>query len=227
MQTLVRVVIAVALGLVLGSILTVVLQRVPAPGTMARAETPRVTSTWALLIDAATAGLFVGAVLTFDDPAVATVMAAFFWVMLAVALIDARHRLIPNRIVYPALAGFGVAVTALALAGMADLVHAVVGFAVYGGALLLVALLSGAMGMGDVKLAALIGLVLGAFGLRLVAVAAAVAIVGVGAASILALVVWRRGRKSTIPFGPFLAAGAVVSALVAGPITDTYLRLTA
>jgi leader peptidase (prepilin peptidase)/N-methyltransferase len=79
------------------------------------------------------------------------------------------------------------------------------------------------MGMGDVKLAALIGLVLGSLGLRYVGVAAGAAIVLGGVGAIVALLLGR-GRKSAIPFGPYLAAGAVVSAFWGGPIADWYLR---
>ena len=62
------------------------------------------------------------------------------------------------------------------------------------------------MGMGDVKLAAVIGLVLGSLGLRFVGVAAGAAIVlgGLGGLAALAM---GKGRKSAIPFGPYLAAG--------------------
>ena len=63
------------------------------------------------------------------------------------------------------------------------------------------------LGMGDVKLTALIGLVMGAFGLRYVGVAAGAAILLGGVGGILALI-GGKGRKSAIPFGPFLTAGA-------------------
>ncbi len=71
------------------------------------------------------------------------------------------------------------------------------------------ALISRGMGMGDVKLAGLIGIVMGAIGLRYVGVAAGAAVLLGGVGGILALAVGR-GRKSAIPFGPYLAAGAVV-----------------
>ena len=77
-----------------------------------------------------------------------------------------------------------------------------IGFAAFGGGLFLVALVSGGMGMGDVKLAALIGLVLGSLGLRYVGVAAGAAIALGGASARWSR--WPRGegRKSAIPFGP-------------------------
>jgi leader peptidase (prepilin peptidase) / N-methyltransferase len=81
------------------------------------------------------------------------------------------------------------------------------------------------MGMGDVKLAALIGLVLGSLGLAYVAVAAGVGIVVGGLGAIVAMAAFRLGRKQHIPFGPFLAGGAAVAALAGRPIADLYLSL--
>jgi leader peptidase (prepilin peptidase)/N-methyltransferase len=78
------------------------------------------------------------------------------------------------------------------------------------------------MGMGDVKLAALIGLVLGSLGLRFVGVAAGAAI-GLGGLGGLAALAMGKGRKSKIPFGPYLAAGAVVAGLWGEPLADWYI----
>jgi leader peptidase (prepilin peptidase)/N-methyltransferase len=83
----------------------------------------------------------------------------------------------------------------------------------------------GGLGMGDVKLAALIGLVLGSMGLSLVGVAAFLGIVGGGLAAVGAMAILRYGRKRQIPFGPFLAGGAAVTALVGAPIASAYLSL--
>jgi leader peptidase (prepilin peptidase)/N-methyltransferase len=102
---------------------------------------------------------------------------------------------------------------------------AAIGFAAFGGGLLVVALIAPrGMGMGDVKLAALIGLVLGAVGLRYVAVAAALAVLLGGVGACLALAIGR-GRRSTIPFGPYLAGGAAAAALFGGPVANWYLGL--
>jgi len=111
---------------------------------------------------------------------------------------------------------------------LADGIHAPVrgllGALAYGGGLFVVAFASGGMGMGDVKLAAVIGLVLGAVDLGAVAAAAAAAIVVGGAAAIVAVA---RGaeRRSMIPFGPSIAIGAVVGAFWGPQIADAYLRL--
>jgi leader peptidase (prepilin peptidase)/N-methyltransferase len=80
------------------------------------------------------------------------------------------------------------------------------------------------MGMGDVKLAGLIGMVLGSIGFDLVAVAAGMGILLGGAGAVVALLAGA-GRKSAIPFGPFLAAGAVIAVFVGHQIADAYLNL--
>jgi leader peptidase (prepilin peptidase) / N-methyltransferase len=77
--------------------------------------------------------------------------------------------------------------------------------------------------MGEVKLAGVIGVVLGGLGLRFVGVAAALAIVLGGLGAVVALA-RGAGRKSAIPFGPYLAAGAMIATFVGGPIAAAYLR---
>ena len=109
-----------------------------------------------------------------------------------------------------------VIVLAWVIGDAADPVRAGIGLLLYGGILFIVAVVSGGMGMGDVKLAALIGLVLGSLGLRFVGVAAAAAIVFGGLGGVVALSMGK-GRKSAIPFGPYLAAGAVVAGLWGEP----------
>jgi leader peptidase (prepilin peptidase)/N-methyltransferase len=140
-------------------------------------------------------------------------------------VIDLRHRIIPNRLVYPALLAFAAYVVIGGLAGGGlDVIRAAIGMLAYGGALLLVAFISPrGMGMGDVKLAALIGLVLGSVGLRYVTVAAAAGILLGGVAAIVALIAGA-SRKNAIPFGPFLAVGALVAAFLAPQISSVYLR---
>jgi prepilin signal peptidase PulO-like enzyme (type II secretory pathway) len=80
------------------------------------------------------------------------------------------------------------------------------------------------MGMGDVKLGAVIGFVLGSISLGAVAVAAGVAIAVGGVAAIVALA---RGadRKAMMPFGPSIAAGAVVAAFWGVQIAHSYVRV--
>jgi len=243
-------------GLAIGSFLSVVVHRVPrresvvrprsrcpSCGTQLRARDNLPVVSYVLLrgrcrscgaripavyplLELATAALFAGAAAAFDRPYVAAVMAAFLAVLLALALIDARHRILPNRIVYPAIVGFALLVAAGALAGEGfDLAGAAVGFLGYGGGLLLVAIVSPrGMGMGDVKLAALIGLVVGSLGAGRVLVAAGVGILLGGLVAVGALLAGR-GRRQAIPFGPFLAAGAAAAVLAGERLARLYLDL--
>jgi leader peptidase (prepilin peptidase)/N-methyltransferase len=254
-MTAVRILVALPFGLVFGSFLTVVTHRVPRKTSVAsgRSRCPscdRVIGardnvpvfSWILLrgrcrhcgasisavyplTELATAGLFVGAALSFDRILVEVMMAAFLTVMLAVAIIDVQHRIIPNRITYPALVAFAVVVVAGDLAGGGvNAVHAGIGLAAFGGGLFLIALVSPrGMGMGDVKLGALIGLVLGSLELSRVAVAAGVAILAGGLGAIVALALGA-SRKKALPFGPYLALGATVACFAGLQIAHAYFR---
>jgi leader peptidase (prepilin peptidase)/N-methyltransferase len=144
--------------------------------------------------------------------------------MPAISIIDIRHKKIPNRITYPAFAVFAVmVVVAWLFDGGPELVPGLLGMLLYGGGLFLLAILSRGMGMGDAKLGFVIGLVLGSLGLRFVGVAAGAAIVSGGVGGLVALAIGR-SRKSTIPFGPYMAAGTVVAVLWGQQIADWYLR---
>ena len=130
------------------------------------------------LVELATAGLVVLAAIRYPNPWQAVLVGGLLALMPAIALIDLRHRIIPNRLMYPSLVLFSVLIVlAWFIGDAADPVRAGIGLLLYGGILFVVAAVSGGMGMGDVKLAALIGLVLGSLGLRFVGVAAAGAIV--------------------------------------------------
>jgi prepilin signal peptidase PulO-like enzyme (type II secretory pathway) len=140
------------------------------------------------------------------------VLALYACLLLALAVYDARHQRIPNAAVYPGIAAGLV----LALVQPIGPWWSFVGAGVFAGVTLgLLALLTGGVGMGDAKLAALIGLVVG-WPAVLVALFAAFAI---GAISgLLLIAVGRIGRRQPVPFGPALAAGAVVG-LLGGPGT--------
>lgn len=69
------------------------------------------------LTELATAGLFAAAAFTFDRVWVAVMMAPFLGLMVALAVIDIRHRIIPNRLVYPSLLAFGGYILIVGLAG--------------------------------------------------------------------------------------------------------------
>ncbi|HEU4703556.1 MAG TPA: prepilin peptidase [Conexibacter sp.] len=173
------------------------------------------------LVEALSAALAAAVVLARADDGLGEVLLGLVLVALLVpiALIDLDHRIIPNR-----LTALG-AVAALAIGAATDLdgvPQQLIAGAAAGGFLLLAALARpGGMGMGDVKLAGMLGLFLG----REVAVALLVALL---AGTLVGLGVMARrgvgaGRRTAIPFGPFLALGGVV-ALLAGPtLVDWYL----
>lgn len=225
-----RLALFAAAGLLVGSFLAVVVERVPGGGPGDRPGRPpwppRLTL-WSVLLGLATAALFVASAGVHEDLLVAGLIALFLAVMLAVGIIDARWRIIPDRIIYPSLTVALAAVVIGQLAGKEVSVSGgLIGLAAYAGPLFLVALaFPEGMGFGDVTLAALIGLVLGSLGLPYVAVAAGVGIVAGGVGAIVGLAVMRLSRKQQVPFGPFLAGGAVVAALAGPQIASLYLNL--
>lgn len=160
------------------------------------------------------------------DPWRIVLVAPFSAILVALTVIDLEHRRLPNAIVYPSLAVGAIWILiAWLLGGPLDPIGAAIGSLAYGGMLLLIALVSrGGMGIGDVKLASLVGLVVGAIDLPSVGVAAAAGILFGGVAGIIALA---RGadRRSALPFGPMLAAGALVAVAFGPPLADAYLGL--
>ena len=136
-----------------------------------------------------------------------------------ITLIDLDHRRIPNVITGPA------ALAAVALTALLQPHHLgenLLAGAIASGAFLAVALIKpGGMGIGDVKLAGVLGLFLG----RAVAPAMFVALASGSVAG--GMIAARRGvgaaRKAKVPFGPFLALGGVVGLLAGGHLVDIYL----
>ena len=155
-------------------------------------------------VELATALLIAGCVLEFGLTARAAVAAFFCAVLVAISAIDAAHRIIPNRIVVPAAGIVLVANTLLTLSPQWTL-----GALGASGFLLGAALAYPAgMGMGDVKLALLMGAALG----KTVSVALMVGMLAAMVPGIAILVKHgKAGRKMGLPFGPFLALGSVVA----------------
>jgi leader peptidase (prepilin peptidase)/N-methyltransferase len=166
-------------------------------------------------VEVATAGLVAACFVVFGLTGEAVVAAFFCAVLVAITATDITHRIVPNRIVLPAAAVVLVAQTALSPSP--EWALGAVGAA---GFLLVAALAYPAgMGMGDVKLALLLGAMLG----RLVGVGL---MVGMFAALVPSAVLFARhgaaARKMGIPFAPFLAFGAVVALFVGKPLLDAY-----
>jgi leader peptidase (prepilin peptidase) / N-methyltransferase len=150
----------------------------------------------------------------------------FLWVLVALSLIDLETKLLPNRIVYPSVVA-GVVLLAVAAAlgprGMDDWIRGLAGMSAGAGAFFVVALISPAgMGMGDVKLAGLIGLYLGYLSWGRVVLGFFLAFL-LGAVSGIALMIaGKAGRKTQVPFGPFMALGAIIATLYGRPLLDLW-----
>jgi leader peptidase (prepilin peptidase) / N-methyltransferase len=172
------------------------------------------------VIEAATAGLAVAVVLTKHSAADVVLGLVLVGVLVPVALIDLEHRIIPNKITLPAAVAAVAIGVALDLRGVPEQLIAGAGAA--GFLLFFVLAYPRGMGMGDVKLAGVLGLFLG----RSVAVAllAGVLLGTIVGAAVMARVGVEKGRKTAVPFGPFLALGGLVG-LFAGPaIIHWYLH---
>lgn len=243
------VAIAFCGGLIVGSFVTVVAHRVPrgesivgprsqcpACGAQIAAYDNVPVASWLLLrgrarccgakisaryplTELALGLLYAATVLVLWDDATEVLLGlVFMTTLVAVTLTDLERRIIPNKILIVA------AVLGLAIAAIGDpssLPQRAIAAAAAGGALFAVALAyPRGMGLGDVKLAATMGLFLG----RNVAPAILVALL---AGSLVGLVLIARdgasARKRAIPFGPFLALGGVVGMLAGDQMVDWYL----
>jgi leader peptidase (prepilin peptidase) / N-methyltransferase len=171
------------------------------------------------LVELATGVLYALVVLAKDDALDIALGLLLVTALVPITLIDLELRLIPNAITLPA------AVAALVAAVVLDVGYVpeqLIGGAAAGGFFLLaVVAYPRGMGMGDVKLATMMGLYLG----RAVAPAifAALILGVVVGAAIIARKGAHEGRKTAVPFGPFLAAGALIAFFVGDALVDAYL----
>ncbi len=146
-------------------------------------------------------------------------LAWFVGIGLLLAVIDLREKLLPNRILLPAtVVAAGLLTLAAALDGSwPDLVRALLAGAASFAVLLVMALLAPTgLGMGDVKLAALLGLVLGWFGWSAVLLGFFLGFVLQAALGLALLAGRRAGRSTELPFGPALLTGSLAVVLLAG-----------
>jgi len=169
-------------------------------------------------VELATAALVAGCVLAFGVTWDALVASFFCAVLVVISAIDLEHKIIPNRIVVPA---FGVVLAAQTLLHPSpEWALAALGAS---GFLFAAAVVHPAgMGMGDVKLALLLGAMLGRvvpvglmLGMLLALVPSIVLLARHGAAA----------RKMGFPFGPFLALGAILALFFGDRLLEAYLSL--
>jgi leader peptidase (prepilin peptidase) / N-methyltransferase len=172
------------------------------------------------LVEGLTAALCVGAVLAHHSASAIALSITLILLVVPAALIDLEHRIIPNRIT--ALGAVLALLIGLALDPSGEPERLIAGAAA--GGFLLVAALAypGGMGMGDVKLAAVMGLFLGS------AVAAGLLVALLTGVLVGVVIMARKGahggRKTAVPFGPFLALGALVAIFAGQPIVDLYVN---
>ena len=170
------------------------------------------------LVEAATAALIVASVAVFGPTPEAALASGFCAVLLTLSVIDARLRIVPDRIVLPAAA------SALVVHTLLDPSSEWLLSALAAGGVLFAVVLAfpEGLGMRDVKLALLLGAVLGApvsvalmLGLLAAQVPSAVFVARHGAAA----------RKMGVPLVPFLSLGALVTLFVGERLLDSYLAL--
>ena len=182
------------------------------------------------LVEAGTAALLVAVALHLQDVAVALAVLPVAAAGVALALIDLEHQRLPFAIsgMALALALPGVVVDQLGASPAAPLWELLVAVAawvgVYGGAWLLTG--GRGMGLGDVALAPVLAVALGALGLgpALVGLMAGFVLGAVVGGLLLATGRLRRGAR--LPHGPFMLLGAAVGLFAGDPVTGAYLSLT-
>ncbi len=241
---------AAVLGLILGSFLNLVAQRLPLRQPLARPG-PRCSGclvpagradkvpvvSWLVrrgrcrscgqpvsarypLVELTSAGLFAAAALRFGAVPVLPAYLVFMAALVTVTVVDLEHRIVPSRVVYPALALGAPLLVAAALTqgSVASLAHAALGGLASFGAILVLNLISPRlMGMGDVRLAGLIGVFLGWLSLAHVLVGLFLGFL-LGAVAGAGLAIRGPDRNPSVPFAPFLAAGAILAVLWGRPL---------
>jgi len=180
------------------------------------------------LVELLTAVLFVAVALRFADLQQLSALPAvlYFTAMgISLSMIDLDVGRLPNAIVYPSYLVLGtlLAIAALAQRDAAALLRAAVGAATLFLAYFAVAYLYPAgMGFGDVKLAGIVGGVLGFVSYPVLAVGAFAAFAIGSTVGIGRIVIWRSTASSSIAFGPFMITGALAALFVGSTIGELY-----
>jgi leader peptidase (prepilin peptidase)/N-methyltransferase len=155
------------------------------------------------------------------------IMIFYACLFIVIFVIDLEQGLILNKVVYPGMV-VALLLSLYPLPWLAGSMGMRVAYAALGGAIgfgifLLIAIASrGGMGWGDVKLAGLIGL---ATGFPLVFLSVIMGAILGGIVAVVLVITKKRQRRQTIPFGPFLAAAAMITLLWGSNILNWYLGL--
>jgi leader peptidase (prepilin peptidase)/N-methyltransferase len=171
------------------------------------------------VVELLTGALYIAVVASQDDAVRIVLGLLLVTALVPITLIDLELQIIPNLITGPAALAAVVAIAAL---DTDFLPEALIAGAAGGGFFLVAAILyPRGMGMGDVKLAGMLGLYLG----RAVAPAIFIALIAgvVVGAAVIARKGAKEGRKTAMPFGPFLALGGVIAFFAGADLVDAYL----
>ena len=171
------------------------------------------------MVELVTGALYIAVVVSQDDAVRIVLGLLLVTALVPITLIDLELRIIPNLVTGPAALAAVVAIAAL---DTDFLPEALIAGAAGGGFFLVAAILyPRGMGMGDVKLAGMLGLYLG----RAVAPAIFIALIAgvVVGAAVIARKGAKEGRKTAVPFGPFLALGGVIAFFAGADLVDAYL----
>jgi len=170
------------------------------------------------IVEAVTAALFAIAFQRFGPTLDFVVAAILLAALVAITAIDLQLQIIPDAITLP---GTVTGLLANVATGRVSIVDSLIGIALGGGLFLIIILVSGGgMGGGDMKLGAMLGAFLG-WKVALLALFLAVLFGGVFAIVLLAS--GRRGRKDAVPFGPFLALGGAIALFAGEGMVTWYL----
>lgn len=166
--------------------------------TTERADTVRYTIVWILAIALGCLSAW-----RFANPVTATVLSIYAWFLLGIGVIDVEHRLVLNRMLLPALP---IVLVGNLVLGLPSIPMALIGGVLGFGIFLLIALIKpGSMGMGDVKLAGVIGLATGVPGILITIL---ICIFSGGLAALFILLRSRFQRGQTMAYAPYLVLGA-------------------
>jgi leader peptidase (prepilin peptidase) / N-methyltransferase len=174
------------------------------------------------IVEFITGAVFLAGYLYYGPSALLIVRLAFAWAMIALFVIDYQHQILPNVITVP---GIVIGILANVLAGP-GWVPSIIGAAVGAGSLYAIAEIyyrvrhEEGLGMGDVKMLGMIGAFLG---WKLVLLTLVISSFLGSIIGVFVLVSRKESLKYAMPFGTFLAVGALVASVVGDAILDWYL----
>ena len=181
------------------------------------------------LVELATGVLFALMAVKFGAHAVLPAYLYLAAIGVALSLIDVDVKRLPDVLVLPSYAVAAVLLGVAAVTGhdASRALRAVIGMALYYGLFAVLRLVyPKGMGFGDVKLAGVLGLYLGWLGYGVLFVGYfAGALLG-GVVGIALLASKHAGRKTKVPYGPFMVAGALLAVFVGAPLVHAYLHTT-